>query len=47
MALISREAVISRVTEIAERVGRAEGIEIVEVEFAGARLGAGANVAVS
>jgi ribosome maturation factor RimP len=39
MALISREAVISRVTEIAERVGRAEGIEIVEVEFAGAGKG--------
>ena len=35
MAQISREAVISRVTEITERVGRTENIEVVEVEFAG------------
>ena len=31
----SRDAVVGRVTEIAERVGRSEGIEIVEVEFLG------------
>jgi ribosome maturation factor RimP len=35
MADRNREAVISRVTEIAERVGRQEGIDIVEVEFLG------------
>ena len=35
MAQISREAVISRVTEITEQVGRPENIEVVEVEFAG------------
>jgi ribosome maturation factor RimP len=35
MAQISREAVISRVTEITERVGRPENIEVVEIEFAG------------
>jgi ribosome maturation factor RimP len=35
----NRDTMISRVTEIAERVGRSEGIEIVEVEF----LGGGKN----
>ena len=35
MAQISREAVISRITEITEEVGRPENIEVVEVEFAG------------
>lgn len=35
MAQISREAVISRVTEITDQVGRPENIEVVEVEFAG------------
>jgi ribosome maturation factor RimP len=35
MAQISREALIARVAEIAERVGRPEGIEVVDVEFAG------------
>jgi ribosome maturation factor RimP len=35
MAQISREAVISRVTQIAEHIGRPENIEVVEVEFAG------------
>ncbi len=30
-----REAVVARVTEIAERVGRSEGIEIVEVQLLG------------
>ena len=35
MADKNREAVVSRVTEIAERVGRPEGIEVVEVEFLG------------
>jgi ribosome maturation factor RimP len=36
MAQVSREALINRVTEIAERVGGPEGIDVVEVEFAGA-----------
>jgi ribosome maturation factor RimP len=36
MAQISREDLISRVTEIAERAGHAEGIEVVDVELAGA-----------
>lgn len=31
-----REAIVARVTEIAERVGRSEGIEIVDVELLGA-----------
>ncbi len=31
-----KEAVVARVTEIAERVGAPEGIEIVDVEFKGA-----------
>ena len=35
MALFSREAVIARVTEIAEHAGRPAGIEIVDVEFLG------------
>jgi ribosome maturation factor RimP len=35
MAQISREALIARVAEIAERAGRPEGIEVVDVEFAG------------
>ena len=35
MAQLNREAVIAQVTEIAERVGRSEGIDIVEVEFLG------------
>jgi ribosome maturation factor RimP len=35
MAQISREALISRVAEIAERAGQAQGIEVVDVEFAG------------
>ena len=35
MAQPNRDAVISRITEIAERVGRSEGIDIVEVEFLG------------
>jgi ribosome maturation factor RimP len=35
MAQISREALIARVTEIAERAGAAEEIEVVEVEFSG------------
>ncbi len=30
-----REAVVARVTEIAERVGRSEGLEIVDVELLG------------
>lgn len=32
----TRESVVARVLEIAERVGAAEGIEIVDVEFKGA-----------
>lgn len=39
MAQTNREALIARVTEIADRVGRADGIEVVEVEF----LGGGRN----
>lgn len=39
MAHISREALISRVTEITERVGSSRGIEVVEVEFAGSGRG--------
>jgi ribosome maturation factor RimP len=39
MAQTSREALAARVAEIAERVGRTEDIEIVEVEF----LGSGKN----
>jgi ribosome maturation factor RimP len=35
MAQPNRDALVSRITEIAERVGRSEGIEIVEVEFLG------------
>jgi ribosome maturation factor RimP len=35
MAQTSREAVIARVAEIAERVGQPQGIEVVDVEFAG------------
>ena len=35
MAQSSREALIARITEIAERVARSAGIEIVEVQFAG------------
>ncbi|MBC7924535.1 MAG: ribosome maturation factor RimP [Bryobacteraceae bacterium] len=35
MAQTSREAVIARVTEIVERVGIAEQIEVVEAELAG------------
>ncbi len=35
MAQLNRDAVLAQVTEIAERVGRSEGIEIVEVEFLG------------
>ena len=35
MAQLNREAVIAQVTEIAERVGRSEGIDVVEVEFLG------------
>lgn len=36
MAHNSREAVIARVTEIVERVGLSEQIEVVDVEFSGA-----------
>src|SRR5262245_44639550 len=39
MAQANRDAIISRINEIAERVGRSENIEIVEVEF----LGGGKN----
>jgi ribosome maturation factor RimP len=39
MAQTSREALIARVTEITERVGRPEGIEVVDVEFSGAGRG--------
>lgn len=35
MAQISREALVAKVTEIAERVGQPEGIEVVEVDFLG------------
>lgn len=35
MAQTSREALIGRVMEIAGRVGQAQGIEVVEVEFLG------------
>ena len=35
MAQPNRDALVSRITEIAERVGRSEGIEIVDVEFLG------------
>jgi ribosome maturation factor RimP len=35
MAQSSREALVARVTEIAERVGQSEGIEVVEVEYLG------------
>src|SRR5215203_2453902 len=36
MAQISREDVVSRVAQIAERVGLPQGIEVVDVELAGA-----------
>ncbi len=36
MASGSREAIIARVTEIVDRVGLPEGIEVVDVELAGA-----------
>ena len=35
MAQTSRDAVVSRVTEIVERVGMPQGIEVVDVELAG------------
>jgi ribosome maturation factor RimP len=35
MAQTSREVLIARVAEIAERVGRPAGIDVVDVEFAG------------
>ena len=35
MAQITREALTGKIAEIAERVGRAEGIEVVETEFLG------------
>jgi ribosome maturation factor RimP len=35
MAQTSREALIARVADIAERVGRPAGIDVVDVEFAG------------
>lgn len=35
MAQISREDLIARVTDIADRAGHPEGIEVVEVELAG------------
>ena len=35
MAQPSREALIAKVTEIAQRAGSADNIEVVEVEFAG------------
>ncbi len=35
MGQLNRDALIARITEIAERVGRSEGIDIVEVEFLG------------
>ena len=35
MAQPNRDALIARITEIAERVGRSEGIDVVEVEFLG------------
>jgi ribosome maturation factor RimP len=35
MAQNSREAIIATVTEVADRVGRPQDIEVVEVEFAG------------
>jgi ribosome maturation factor RimP len=35
MAQATRDEVVAQVTAIAERVGRSEGIEIVEVEFLG------------
>lgn len=35
MAQASKDAVVSKVTEIAERVGNSQGIEVVEVEYLG------------
>lgn len=35
MSQLNREALISRVTEIAESVGRSQGIDVVEVAFLG------------
>ena len=35
MAQPNRDVLIAQITEIAERVGRSEGIDIVEVEFLG------------
>lgn len=35
MAQTTREALTGKIAEIAERVGRAEGIEVVETEFLG------------
>lgn len=35
MLTTSRESIIKRINEIAERVGRSEGIEIVDVQFVG------------
>jgi ribosome maturation factor RimP len=35
MAQPNRDALVSQISEIAERVGRSEGIEIVEVQFLG------------
>ena len=39
MSVIAKEEIVAKITEIAERVGQSEGIEIVEVEFLGAGRG--------
>lgn len=39
MPVTSREEIIGKITEIAERVGSREGIEIVDVQFLGAGRG--------
>ena len=39
MSVAGKEAIVNKITEIAERVGNSEGIEIVDVELLGAGRG--------
>lgn len=39
MSVIAKEEIVAKIAEIAARVGQAEGIEIVDVEFLGAGRG--------
>jgi ribosome maturation factor RimP len=39
MSLIAKEEIVAKISEIAERVARSEGIEIVDVELLGSGRG--------